>query len=51
MKVLPAYLLAATGVARAQTTVQSGVGGGTFEGVSGAPLTVMTESLETRQGR
>ena len=48
MKVLLAFLLAATGVAWAvaQTVVT-----GTSNGVSGAPLTVITESLETRQGR
>jgi hypothetical protein len=51
MKEVLALLLAATGVAWAQTTVLSGVLGGTNLGVSGAPLTVMTESLETRQGR
>ncbi len=48
MKVLLAYLLAATAVARAQTSVESGVVGGTYQGVSGAPLTVMTELVETR---
>jgi hypothetical protein len=48
MKVLLAILLAATGVAWAvaQTVVT-----GTNSGVSGAPLTVITESLQTRQGR
>ncbi len=51
MKESLALLLAATGVAWAQTTVLSGVVGGTYQGVSGAPLTVMTESLQTRQGR
>ncbi len=48
MKELLAFLLVATGVAWAfaQTVVP-----GTSQGVSGAPLTVMTESLQTRQGR
>jgi hypothetical protein len=47
MKVLLALLLAANGVAWvvAQTVVT-----GTNAGVSGAPLTVIIESLETRQG-
>jgi hypothetical protein len=49
MKELLALLLAANGVAWvvAQGTVLTG----TYQGVSGAPLTVMTESLQTRQGR
>jgi hypothetical protein len=49
MKVLLAMLLASNGVAFvvAQGTIVSG----TFNGVSGAPLTVITESLQTRQGR
>ncbi len=48
MKELLALLFAATGVAWAvaQTVVT-----GTKSGVSGAPLTVITESLQTRQGR
>ncbi len=46
MKVLQALLLAATGVAWAATVVP-----GTSNGVSGAPLTVITESLQTRQRR
>jgi hypothetical protein len=49
MKVLLALLLAANGVAWvvAQGTVVSG----TNFGVSDALLTVITESLQTRQGR
>jgi hypothetical protein len=52
MKVLLALLFAANGVAMAvaQTTVMGGVVGNTYLGVSGAPLTVITESLQTRQG-
>ena len=52
MKELLASLLAATGVAWAvaQETVM-GVLGRTYLGVSGALLTVITESLQTRQGR
>ncbi len=49
MKVLLAILLAANGVA--WVVAQGTVVGGTFNGVSGAPLTVITESLQTRQGR
>jgi hypothetical protein len=53
MKGLQALLLAATGVARAvaqATGVGSMVVGG-YANVSGAPLAVITESLQTRQGR
>jgi hypothetical protein len=49
MKVLLALLLAANGVA--WVVAQGAVVTGTNDGVSGAPLTVITESLETRQGR
>jgi hypothetical protein len=49
MKVLQAFLLAANGVARAVAQTGTKVGG--ENNVSGAPLTVITESLQTRQGR
>jgi hypothetical protein len=47
--VLLALLLAANGVA--WVVAQGTVVTGTYESVSGAPLTVITESLQTRQGR
>ncbi len=52
MKVSLAFLFAANGVAWAvaQDTVLTEKGR-TKDGVSGALLTVMTESLQTRQGR
>jgi hypothetical protein len=51
MKVLQALLLAATGVAWAVAQFVGTVVPGTASGVSGAPLTMITESLQTRQGR
>jgi hypothetical protein len=51
MKVLLALLLAANGVAWAVAQLVVGVVGNTVQGVSGAPLTMITESLQTRQGR
>jgi hypothetical protein len=51
MKELLAFLLAATGVAWAVAQAIGTVVPGTLYGVSGAPLTVITESLQTRQGR
>jgi hypothetical protein len=50
MKVLLAFLLAATEVAWAVAQVASFTAGG-GSNVSGAPLTVITESMHTRQGR
>jgi hypothetical protein len=52
MKVSLALLFSANGVAwaEAQQTVM-GVVGRTYLGVSGALLTVITESLQMRQGR
>ena len=50
MKVLLAFLLAATEVAWAVAQLASFKAGG-GSNVSGAPLTVITESIHTRQGR
>ncbi len=50
MKVSLALLLAANGLAWVVASVGTVVPGTNY-GVSGAPLTVMTEPLQTRQGR